>query len=162
LKIYFKQEGRLDRSSKHYLEEMRTMRKYCWKQAAGKMNEKNAAKKPSGSERVRWAFRGVSSKLLDTLFGYGEEPKKLIAWTLITVLLTAVILFWFDLTHGIPMPTLFGGFLTSLATTLVSFAVAPPIPVWQVPQFWLASVTAFVGKFFLALFVFILGRKVER
>lgn len=162
LKIYFKQEGRLDQSSKHYLDEMRTMRQYYWNQAAGHHQEKNEPEKLSMGKRIRFAIRGTNSKLLDTLFGYGEQPSKLIAWTLSTVFLTAFILFGFDLIQGIPMSNLISGFLTSLATALVSFAVAPPIPVFQVPQFWVASVTAFIGKFFLALFVFILGRKVER
>jgi hypothetical protein len=156
LKIYFKQEGRLDRSSKHYLNEMRSMRKYFWQKAAGHSTEKNDTVKPSASERVRWTLRGISSKLLDTFFGYGEAPSKLIAWTMVTVFLTAFVLFLFNQTQGLP------GFLTNLATAMVSFAVAPPIPIDQIPQFWFASVTAFVGKFFLALFVFILGRRVER
>ena len=161
LKIYFKQEGRLDQSSKHYLDEMRTMRRYCWKQASGQKTEKNEIENPSILERIRWAIRGINSKLLDTLFGYGEEPLKLITWTLVTVFLTAIALFLMSLLT-FPVQSLFAGFLTSLATALVSFAVTPPIPVEQIPQFWVASVTAFVGKFFLALFVFILGRKVER
>lgn len=162
LKIYFKQEGRLDRCSKHYLEEMRTMRQYYWNQAAGHQPEKNETEKASTGERIRFAIRGMNNKLIDNLFGYGEEPLKLIAWTLFAVFLTAIVLFGFELIQGMPMSNLIGGFLTSLATALVSFAVAPPIPMFQVPQFWVASVTAFIGKFFLALFVFILGRKVER
>jgi hypothetical protein len=162
LKIYFKQEGRLDESSKQYLSEMRSMRKHYWKQTSNNQSENDNNEKPSILERVHWSFRAMSSKLLDTLFGYGEEPSKLIAWTLITVLLTAIALFSFDLLLGIEMSTHLSGFLTSIATALVSFAVAPPIPVERVPQFWIASVTALVGKFFLALFVFILGRKVER
>ncbi len=156
LKIYFKQEGRLDRSSNHYLKEIRSMRRYYWQKASGQVIEKNNDEKPSTTERVHWTLRGISSKLLDTLFGYGEEPSKLIAWTMVTVLLSAIVLFLFNPTQGIP------GFITNLATAMVSFAVAPPIPIEQIPQFWFASVTAFVGKFFLALFVFILGRKVER
>ncbi len=162
LKIYFKQEGRLDRSSKHYLDEMRSMRKHYWNMASNQKANNNDVEKSSTIKKVRWAVRGINSKLLDTLFGYGEEPSKLIAWTMFTVFLTAIVLFLFDSLQGIPMSTLVAGFITSLATALVSFAIAPPIPVWQVPQFWIASVTAFIGKFFLALFVFILGRKVER
>jgi hypothetical protein len=161
LKIYFKQEGRLDRSSKHYLSEMRSMRKYYWKQASVPNTENPDEEPPSSSDRLRFAIRGINSKLLDTLFGYGEEPGKLIAWTFFTVFLTAIALFLMSL-PTLSLDSLFTAFLTSLATALVSFAVAPPIPVEQIPQFWLASVTAFVGKFFLALFVFILGRKVER
>ncbi len=161
LKIYCKQEGRLDRSSKHYLSEMRSMRKNYWKQASVENNEKPDEEKPSTSKRFQFAIRGFNNKLLDTLFGYGKESGKLIAWTFFTVFLTAIALFLMSL-PALPLESLFTAFITSLATALVSFAVAPPIPVGQIPQFWLANVTAFVGKFFLVLFVFIFGRKVER
>lgn len=161
LKIYFKQEGRLDQSSPHYLNEMRGMRNFYWTMAfhQGMEDEKT---KSSMTERLQWTLRGVKSKLLDILFGYGEEPSKLIGWTLFTVFLTASILFLMDYFQGIVMPFLLVSYINNLAATLVSFAVAPPIPFNQIPQFWVASVTAFIGKFFLALFVFILGRKVER
>lgn len=75
---------------------------------------------------------------------------------MVTILLTAFVLFFFNPTQGVL------GFLTNLATAMVSFADAPPIMIEQIPQFWFTSVTTFVGIFFLALSVFILGRKVER
>ena len=67
---------------------------------------------------------------------------------MVTVLLTAFILFLYNLTQGVT------GFLTNLATALVSFAVAPPIMIEQIPEFWFASLTTFVGKSFLALCVY--------
>lgn len=161
LKIYFKQEGRLDLSSKHYLNEMRSTRQSYWNRAFNQNREKEREPLPR-SERFRWTIRGSMSKLLDTFFGYGEEPSKLIGWTIFTVFLTALTLFWIDLTHGLILSNPIINFVSNLAIALVSFAVAPPIPFDVIPQFWIASVTAFVGKFFLALFVFILSRKVER
>ncbi len=161
LKIYFKQEGRLDLSSKHYLNEMRSTRQSYWNRAFNQNREKDSELLPR-SERFRWTIRGSMSKLLDTFFGYGEEPSKLIGWTIFTVFLTALTLFWIDLTHGLILSNPIINFVSNLAIALVSFAVAPPIPFDVIPQFWIASVTAFVGKFFLALFVFILSRKVER
>ncbi|MFX0168288.1 MAG: pentapeptide repeat-containing protein [Candidatus Hodarchaeota archaeon] len=161
LKIYFKQEGRLDLSSKHYLREMRSMRHYYWNRATKTNEEKSVEPLPTG-QRIRWAFRGIMSKILDIFFGYGEEPSKLLGWTFITIFLTAGALsFWYNIQGSIRLDPI-SNFISDFATALVSFAVAPPIPVNLIPQFWIASVTAFFGKFCLALFVFILGRKVER
>ena len=161
LKIYFKQEGRLDLSSKNYLSEMRSMRRYYWDRASNQNDDKSVEPLPLG-QRIRWAIRGVASKILDVFFGYGEEPSKLLFWTFVTVFLTAGALsFWYSF-QGILRVDPLTNFISDFATALVSFAVAPPIPVTLIPQFWITSVTAFFGKFCLALFVFILGRKVER
>lgn len=161
LKIYFKQEGRLDQSSSHYLSEMRKMRQYYWKMASSKHT--NEEEKLPLSQRSRWGLRGAKSKMLDTLFGYGEEPSKLIAWSLFSVLLTALALFW--ITAVVNLGFAIGNLGTYFSIALVSFAVAPPslvIDLAGLMGFWITSAEAFLGKFFLALFVFILGRKVER
>lgn len=161
LKIYFKQEGRLDLSSKHYLKEMRSTRQSYWNKASNTEEEKGVEPLSVG-QRIRWRFRGVNNKLLDTLFGYGDEPLKLLGWAFITVFLTALALYMITMQQSvIPLNPLVT-FTSSLSIALVSFAVAPPIPFDAIPAFWIASVTAFIGKFFLALFVFILARKVER
>jgi uncharacterized protein YjbI with pentapeptide repeats len=161
LKIYFKQEGRLDLCSKHYLKEMRSARRSYWNKVTNYQKDKSVESITFG-ERLRWGLRSVNSKLLDTLFGFGEEPLKLIGWTFATVFLTAFALFFITMqTSTIPLDPIIT-FTSSLAIALVSFAVAPPISFDTIPQFWIASVTAFIGKFFLALFVFILARRVER
>jgi len=144
LKIYFKQEGRPDLASRHYLEEMRWMRRHY-------------------RETGQWG-RLVGSILYWGLCGYGERPLLVVGWSVVSVFICWLILVAKDVAAWgvgvLPGVVLGYGLVSGLA-----FAAGPPLELLEasgVSGVLVAMVEALVGKFLMALFVFTLGRKVER
>jgi uncharacterized protein YjbI with pentapeptide repeats len=146
LKLYFKQEGDLKLMSYYFLEEQRCMRKYY--------------------EQTGQQWERAKNWVLDTLYSYGESVKKLFWWSCVSIGITGSLLFLKDLvTPGVGLFWALSRFGTYTVMAGLSFALTPPgtlLALSGETGLWIASGEALLGKFFLALFAFVLGRKVER
>ncbi|MFX1476130.1 MAG: pentapeptide repeat-containing protein, partial [Promethearchaeota archaeon] len=142
LKLYFRQEGRQDLSSRHYLAEMRWMRKHY--------------------RQTRQWSKLLPSWMYGGLCGYGERPWLVGVWSLLSIVSCCLLLIAKDLHAGILAPHLWVDY--ALASTW-AFAAAPA-PHLLAPSgasgLTIAVTEALIGKFLISLFVFTLGRKVER
>ncbi len=164
LKNYFKDEGMYEVSSHYYYREMLMARKLKWnKIKIHRWNKKSIYKSCGTLCRLYWDWFG--SKIMDLTTGYGEKPFRVIGWWA-GIVGGFSLIYW--LGNGIknhPFADAYNPtFWQSLYFSIVSFTTlgygdfSPKDGIFQ----FFASFEAFLGAFFMALFVFVFTRKMIR
>ena len=118
----------------------------------------------------RMSLKRCISKMVDLFCGYGEEPLRVVLFSLILILGCAVIYFFLDTTSDNPLYAGTEGllfylleFLNAIYFSVVTFTTLGygDISPFGVARF-VAALEAFVGSFMMALFVVVFVKKMTR
>lgn len=119
-----------------------------------------------------YSFQRIASKLVDLFCGYGEEPLKVVNFSIYLIMMCAVLYFFTGIQYGGETLS-FGGtasyseqlslFFTCLYYSVVTFTTLgygdiTPIGISRA----IAAIQAFIGSFTIALFVVVFVKKMTR
>jgi len=164
IKNYFREEGMYEVSGKYYYREMLMARKIAWENIKSfKWNKKEIIK--SHKRLCREWTSWFVSKMMDLLTGYGEKPTRVVAWWFGIVSVFGAIYYLFKGIMNHPNALAYKPSpLESIYFSVVSFTTLgfgdfqPKPGVFQI----VASIEAFLGALFIALFIFVFTRKMIR
>jgi len=120
----------------------------------------------------RYDSKRILSKLVDLFCGYGEDPSRVVIFSLITILSFALLFFLFGITDGSAQISFevantwlenLNNFFNSLYFSVVTFTTlgyGDLSPAGWTRAF--AAIEAFIGSFTLALFVVVFVKKMTR
>lgn len=111
-------------------------------------------------ERGDW-WKRAANKLFDVTAGYGERPRRVLAWSIGAVVAFAFV--YATVLGGMVEATGAREYLLLSLQSFTSFILGPPALAES--AFWLqftSAVEGFAGAFFVALFVFALTRSAHR
>lgn len=119
-----------------------------------------------------WSFKWIFSMLVDKLCGYGEKPENTVAFSMVLILISAIMYFIFGVSHGEEILQLdFSASLSENVTTffmtlyysVVTFTTLGygDITPFGITRFF-AALEAFIGSFTIALFVVVFVKRMTR
>ena len=123
-------------------------------------------------QQPRGSLKRILSKIVDVFCGYGEEPSRVVAISLVTIFTFALLFFFvgitdgenslqFSLNHSISdnLSRFFHSLYFSVVTfTTLGYGDLAPVGIARA----FAAIEAFVGSFTLALFVVVFVKKMTR
>ena len=110
-----------------------------------------------------YELKGLGQNVLRILCGYGEKPSRVIVASLFIILLGAILYFSCGISNPFSDGNTFKKLGYCLYYSIVTFTTLGSVDIH--PHgigFIFASIEAFIGAFFMALFVLVFGRKMMR
>jgi hypothetical protein len=147
LKNYFKKAGQYEKSGQYYYREMVMSRKLNW------INKKN--------EFFKW----LGNWFYCLLCGYGEKISRILVTAFFTILISSLFFYFTKgIMYGVNIsynPTYWESLFFSVVTfTTLGYGDYRPKPDFTYQS--IASIEAFIGVFILALFAFVIARRIMR
>lgn len=137
-------------AGRFFLHEMRARNRYAWDQA----------RDSSGISGLGSTVRAIKMSALGTTTGYGEQPSRVLAWSVGVIGLFAIV-YYFTVSSLAGNPSVLDATLLSIQSFSTLVLGAPPQAQQPVLRL-LTAVEGFVGAFFVALFVFTMTRTLYR
>jgi voltage-gated potassium channel Kch len=118
----------------------------------------------------KFSIKRIVSKVVDLFCGYGEDPMRVVGFSIFLILVCAMAYFFLDTTGAHPIYEDLSGwqfyffeFLNSLYFSVVTFTTLgygdiSPVGVAR----FIAAFEAFLGSFTMALFVVVFVKKMTR
>lgn len=142
--------GDNDTAAEFFRQEMRWRRRDAYEQMRG----------GEGVERLRGGWQAFTNGAFAATCGYGERPSNVVASSAVVVVGFAGVYAW--LLSAAPTLDAARRYLTFSLQTFVALVLGPTPAVEDAALQFAVALEAFVGAFFIALFVFTLTRTVQR